>query len=254
MREEAHTPVWLWLNVLGLDAPLIALVWQDFLVRCYPTLLRAPPRWVLGLTVWAIYLADRLLDARHPKPENETARHRFSRRHRTSLTVLLSVVLVADTSTALIGLRPDVFSNGLLILASVVLYLSFFVSWRIGVKSWKHPSAAVLFTMGVFLVAWTRTANPFHDLGMPAAFFCALCLGNLVLIENWEQGRAKPKIWPWMSILMVACVAIGSSRWYGAVLIGAVGLSALDLFSAKLDGHVRHILADAMLLTPLLFR
>ena len=107
---------------------------------------------------------------------------------------------------------------------------------------------------GEFLVAWTRTANPFHDLGRPAAVFCALCLGNLVLIENWEQGRTKPKIWPWMLILMAACVAIGSSRWYGAVLIGALGFAILDLISVKLGKDIRHCLADAMLLTPLLFR
>ncbi len=27
------TPVWLWLNLLSLDAPLVALIWQDFLAR-----------------------------------------------------------------------------------------------------------------------------------------------------------------------------------------------------------------------------
>jgi hypothetical protein len=242
------------MNVLSLDAPLIAIVWQDFLMRCYPTLLSAPARWVLGLTVWAIYLADRLLDIRHPAPENETARHRFSRRHRTTLTVLLAAALTADVLTALIGLRPDVFSNGLLMLSSVVLYLSFFVLWRIGVEPWKHPSAAILFTMGVFLVAWTRTANPFHLLGKPAAVFCALCLGNLVLMENWEHGRTKPRIWLWMTILMVVCGVTGDSRWYGAVLVSACGLVILDLFSARIRHEIRHFLADAMLLTPLLFR
>ena len=73
---NARPPVWLWFNLLGLDAPVVALVWQDFLARCYPTILRPPGRAVLGLTVWAIYLADRLLDTRHPAVW-ESVRHVF---------------------------------------------------------------------------------------------------------------------------------------------------------------------------------
>jgi hypothetical protein len=57
-------PVWLWMNLLSLDAPLVALVWQDLLARCYGTLLLPAGRTVLGLTVWAIYIADRLMDVR----------------------------------------------------------------------------------------------------------------------------------------------------------------------------------------------
>ena len=66
MPDRVRPPIWLWFNVLSLDAPLIALVWQDFLSRCYPTMLLPQGRAVRGLTVWAIYLADRLLDVRHP--------------------------------------------------------------------------------------------------------------------------------------------------------------------------------------------
>jgi hypothetical protein len=47
---------------VSLDAPLVALVWQDFLARCYPHPLLFPARMVLVLTVWAIYIADRSLN------------------------------------------------------------------------------------------------------------------------------------------------------------------------------------------------
>lgn len=56
----------MWPNLLSLDAPAVALVWQDFLARTFGIPLRMPARLVLGLTVWAIYLGDRLLDVRGP--------------------------------------------------------------------------------------------------------------------------------------------------------------------------------------------
>jgi hypothetical protein len=255
MEERAATPFWLWLNVLSLDSPIVALVWQDFLMRCYPALLRAPARWVLGLTVWAIYLADRLLDAQHPAADNETARHRFYRRHMRSAMGLLILVGIADGAIAILGLRPDVLLSGLFIAACVLLYLALFALWRIGVKRWKHPSAALLFTVGVFLVEWIRTADPARTLTRPAAVFCALCFGNLILIESWEQGwLAAPRVWMLMPILIAACAVLGDTRWYLAVSASAFGLAILDLSGGRMDATVRHVLADALLLTPLLFK
>ncbi|MES1258612.1 MAG: hypothetical protein ABUS51_09280, partial [Acidobacteriota bacterium] len=111
--EEQRTPWWLWLNLLSLDAPLVALVWQDFLAHCYPSSLRLVGRWVLGLTVWGIYLADRLMDVRHPATNNEAPRHGFYRKHPGAARVLLGAIALADLLIALRWLRPAVISNGL---------------------------------------------------------------------------------------------------------------------------------------------
>jgi hypothetical protein len=46
--RDSSTPFWRWMNLLSLDAPLLALVWQDFLARCYPSLLLLAGRWVLA--------------------------------------------------------------------------------------------------------------------------------------------------------------------------------------------------------------
>ena len=119
MNQRPGTPLWLWMNLLSLDAPLVAIVWQDFLARCYPSVLFPVGRWVLGLTVWAIYLADRLMDVRHPAALRESARDGFYRRNRRSAKVLLAVVLLADALIALFWVRPSVFSNGLLVGAAV---------------------------------------------------------------------------------------------------------------------------------------
>ncbi len=70
---------------------------------------------VLGLTVWAIYIADYLIDVRGSVAEDEPARHRFYRQHRGPAMALLTSVVFADLFVALRWLRPAVFSNGLLI-------------------------------------------------------------------------------------------------------------------------------------------
>ncbi len=226
-------PVWLWPNLLSLDAPVVALVWQDFLHRCYPSVLHAPDRLVLGLTVWAIYLADRLIDAWHPYRQN-----------RGLARCLLAAVLLADGVVALVWLRPAILENGLPVGAAVAIYLAAF-AWRRKASLWKQPCAALLFTTGVFLVAWSGTADRWHLLGWPAIAFFALCLGNLTLTAYG---------WIWMPLLALLCALVGHSRWYAAIAISAAGLAAVDLAGRHLSREARGVLADTALLAPLLWR
>jgi hypothetical protein len=254
MEILARRPVWQWLNLLSLDAPLIALVWQDFLARCYPTVLRSTGRGVLGLTVWAIYLADRLLDVRHPASAAETVRHAFYRRHRTFALALLAAVVCADLLVTRLWLRPAVFDNGLLVTGGVAAYLGAFAFTQWGPAAWKKPLAAFLFTSGIFLIAWTGTAHPRTQLVWPAAAFCALCLGNLLMIEKWERGQEALHgwIWPMLACACLACVR--NSRWFAAIAASAACLAVLARCGRKISGDVRCTLADAALLSPLLFR
>jgi hypothetical protein len=259
MQKRIRPPIWLWFNLLSLDAPLIALVWQDFLARCYPTVLHLTGRAVLGLTVWAIYLADRLLDVRCPVPASESIRHQFYRRHRTFAQTLVAIVLGVDLVATLFWLRPAIFDNGLLLTAGVVAYLALFPLTRWGAGAWKKPIAALLFTAGTFLIAWTGAGHPIKQLGWPAAAFCALCLGNLLMIEHWSsetrpQGTGIPRAWVWLLLLCLCLASARSSNWFTAIIFSAAGLCALARWGRKISGDARCVLADALLLTPLLFR
>src|SRR5580698_3499004 len=142
METRARPPIWLWFNLLSLDAPLIALVWQDFLSRCYPTLLHATGRGVLGLTVCAIYLGDRLLDVRRPASALESIRHRFYRRRRAFALSLLAIVVCVDALVTTFWLRPAVRESGLFLTAGVVAYLAAFPLTQWGPAVWKKPFAA----------------------------------------------------------------------------------------------------------------
>src|SRR4051794_36685341 len=93
----AHTrwSWWQWPNLLGLDAPIVAIVWQALLGAAGHAAIALPGRLGLFLAVWAVYLTDRLLDARTPARTGATepARHQFAREHGRILLALLVAVL-----------------------------------------------------------------------------------------------------------------------------------------------------------------
>jgi hypothetical protein len=254
MQKRGAPPVWLLMNLLSLDAPLVALVWQDFLSHCFPAVLRPVGRLALGLTVWAIYLTDRLLDVRRPAIGIETARHAFYRRHRTLTLVAILAILCADLTLAVTLVRPSVLENGLFICLAIAGYFAAFPLGRRGGVGGKKLLAGVLFTAGVFLITVSNTEKAWQILVWPAVAFCALCVGNLLLVEIWEAGRRTPRGWIPMVVLCLLCLGAGDSRWFRAVAASAAGLAALAAWGGKMQVEARSVLADVALLSPLLFR
>jgi hypothetical protein len=241
-------PLWLWLNLLSLDAPLVALVWQDFLSRCYPSPLLPAGRCVLGLTVWAIYIADRLLDVRGPATDAELPNHRFYRKNRPVWTAILAAVVATDLLVIVLWLRPAVFVHGLLIALASVAYLAAFTGSHNRWTFAKKASAAILFSAGVFVVASANiVVSPLTLLG-PWVTFTLLCAINLVLIEQWKRGQPTSRIF--IAILFLAPFG----RWYLAITLSSLGLSAIALGGNRLSLEARRVLADLALFTPLLLR
>lgn len=244
-------PVWLWLNLLSLDAPLVAILWQDHLSRSLPCLIRPPARIVLALTVWAVYLADRLIDVRGPAPNNESARHSFYRSHRRGISLLFLLVIAADGLTAAFWLRPQVFSLGLWLAAGVATYLLLYPLARR--HGWhKRVFAGVLFSAGIFLAP--ATLLPLETLLLPAALFAALCTANLFLIQALHRGRIPPWKWLLLASLAILPLLTAASAFQHAIAASAAALCVLAFFGLKLETEKRRVLADAALLSPLLFR
>ena len=259
-------PPWLWWNVFSLDAPTIAVLWQGFLAQSTGLPLRLPGRLALGLTVWAIYVADRLLDIRHPSSSVDTERHRFYQRHTKALSGLLAVIVAVDVLVIFLWLRPAVFMAGLMPLLGVGVYLGLFHGRRFALP--KELIVAFLFTAGTFVVAESGSTQLTKILIWPAGAFFALCLANLVAIETWESRELSSRKtrqpngfirflgrWylAWVPGLAVLCFAHGQQAWYLAAGLSAAFCALIYWAAPRASLELRRTLVDVALLTPVLF-
>ena len=90
--------VWLWPNLLSLDAPIVALLWQILFARCFHARVGFLPSLLLVLAVWLIYAADRTLDAWSGSAAQP--RHEFYRRHWRALLPFWILALAAGSILA----------------------------------------------------------------------------------------------------------------------------------------------------------
>lgn len=254
-------PFWLWPNLLSLDAPVVAFVWQRLIGRVFGIPIRPEGSAMLFLTVWAIYLADRLLDTRVPAAPAEPARHQFYRRYRTLATALLLIVTLNATILAFTKLRTAVLENGFFVFCTVALYFAVIHFWHW--QGLKEITIAMLFSLGTFLVPITNAVSP-RTLLLPALAFFLLCLANLVAIENWESrelaGQQAPlsPITRWLGryfyywvVPFFVLTGYALAPFYTAVSRSLLGFVLLQLAGRHINLHARRVLADAVLLTPL---
>ncbi len=244
-------PLWLLPNLWSLDAPLVAVAWQALLAESTGTPLRIVARIILFLTVWLIYIADRLLDTRQPALAPEPERHQFYRAHRRAAYATAAIILAVDAVLILFELLPAVFRTGLLTFAGVSLY--FFILHGISIAFPKEAAVAILFTVGTFLVAFTRTTQPVLNLLPAALSFCLLCLANLLAIEYGERATPMQSTrWylVWVLALALICPIAFPGRWSNAIAMSAASLALIHSFGSRVGLAARRVLVDAVLLAP----
>jgi hypothetical protein len=275
---EQHA-FWLWPNLLSLDAPLVAIVWQLLFAHCFGGRLTSATVAVLGLCVWPIYAADRLLDGlrNSPPPRTETARHRFHRVNAKPI-VLVMVPVSAVALWLLVTQLASVLIRSYAILAlAVCTYFSIVHSDFPIMRSRlpKELAVAVLFASGVCIPVWLQLSIPSRIL-LPFSAFCLILWINAAGIEHWEAELrpgvpfgSKPEITRRCSVRMhTAAIAVavasallawGPARpaseriFYEAIAISSLSLAILDLIRRRLSGDELRVLADVALLSPLLF-
>ncbi|MGJ5816620.1 hypothetical protein [Paludibaculum fermentans] len=241
------------------------MVWLAFVCRCYALPLRPVAHIALFLTVWAIYLGDRLLDVRRPATSTESPRHRFYRRHRSFALVLLVLVLVFDSALCLYEIRPAVRQAGWLALAGVLSYLAVVHLFHLQALFPKQVVAAVLFAAGTFVAPWALSGDA-RILFIPWLFFMLLCLGNLVAIEGWEwrdlhagqppqaMTRAlQERLRLWIPAVGLAALAFAREPYFQAVAASAAGITVISVYEHRIGLNLRRVLVDAALLTPIVF-
>jgi len=135
------------INILSLDIALGAVISASFFARLFEVVILPQGLISLGLTVWIIYTADHLLDARKLFQDASTARHRFHQRHAKALLMLMIIAFIIDV-TQIYLIRNIVFTAGLGLAFLVGIY--FLIQQRIGYL--KELLGTMLYTSGVVLI------------------------------------------------------------------------------------------------------
>lgn len=245
--DLASIPWWLVPNLLALDAPAVAAVWQRFLAARFGTPVPWSATVALVAIVWCVYLADRCLDAR--RGDLDADRHRIAVRFPHAFAGL-AIVSLAVAAIAVSQLPAGYFAVGARVGAGVAAYLAaVHLAPGVARRGAKELLVGATFAAGV-TVPLAVAGPPPGEWVPSAAAFGGLCWLNCRLIERWEGRRA----WPGDAVLGGA-VAVSA-----AVMPPAVGLAVAGAGAGLLAVHMTcrrrpraaRVLADAALLTPLL--
>ena len=268
----------LWLTLLSLDAPAVAVFWQLLFARSFHVRLSPGITLLLGLVVWLIYVADRFLDTlTAPNLGIETGRHGFYRKRRWAFLLPFCAVFLLAWWIAWTQLEPQTFRSGLIILLVVGLY--FFLVHLQGPKNNagipKEMLVGILFGVGTCFPVWEHVLTRRILLLAPFLVFTELCWLNCAAIESSEWIRLRkrqfnsPHPWTvWMgrhmilvasvTALLAAMVAIAGRGYLDWMLPAAEGLSAatfvlLGYKEEKISPDKFRVLMDLALFTPVLF-
>lgn len=261
-----------WLNIVCLDAPLVAIAWQWLFTRTFDIDLHAPACAALFLTAWLIYLIDRLADSLSPHTASERSlRQEFCSHHTKPWIALTLTIAVLDAIVVFSRLDHSLLFFGAFLGGGAFVYLTLNYAFS---RLWKAvPLKEIvigfLFAAGTLLVLMPRlfrtaSATERSSAADGAFLFAALCSLNCMSIAVWErdldQREGKHSIatrWPRVGLwvrafcLVLAAAALGlivlDHRLLGLALCLAAGAM---LHSISIQRGERTALADLVLLTP----
>ncbi len=273
---EAAAPAYLlriahlW-HLTSLDAPTVAVVWLLAFAWAANILL---PLWLpctLALATWAVYIGDRLLDARpahsaaSPLACNLRPRHYFHWRFRRFFIPAAAISGITAILLARHFMLPDARTRNTLLACAALAYFT----------SVHHPSrlisrftipkellVAVLFTLTCIAPTWFRMASGQLWLLAPALAFIALAWLNCHAIEVWESptsgssSEIRRLALTGAALGLLAAAASFNQPRSALLLVSATAssllLALLQACRTRLEATTLRAAADLVLLTPLL--
>jgi hypothetical protein len=197
-------------------------------------------------------------------------RHVFVRRHRRFLWIAVVAVLLAAAPMCL-ELPRTILSGGLMLSVVVIFYLALVHAAPSIFQRYfpKELAIGILFGLGSTIPVWTDRSLASKSL--PASLlFSALCTLNVAGVDCWEwqqhqlASRLPHTSTRWIgrrlqpTLALVAALAgafylveAGSTMF--AILLSSFLLSAVSKLGDAVPAEARRLLADASLLTPLIF-
>lgn len=271
-------PPWLIPNLLSLDAPLVAVAWMSIFARTWRVDYHPwPPYLALGLTVWGLCAADRLLDAMlHGGEGRLPLRHETHRRLRRALVVLVPLALAGTLAIALRLLPLAIFGYAL---GAAVMVAGFFATATFGGSHGEIPYAKNLlggltFAYGSAIGAhvYVFSEDVFSLLRSPEMLsFALLCSLNITAIDLWEHSRraGDPEVGSADELTLTLPLALLAGfallfalqagpdsplrPFYVAILVATAGLLGINRVQHRLPADALWLAADACLLAPWLY-
>jgi hypothetical protein len=276
--SDAPRPVALW-HLASLDAPTVAVVWSLSFAWMAHTHL---PLWfeaALALSVWTIYVGDRLLDARSAMRELHSyrlrARHYFHWRHRKML-VPMAIAAICSAALLVLLFMPAAEQAQYAILTLVFLAYLARIHLRHRLRPFldrvlsKELLVGVLFTIGCAVPTLRLLPSSPGISGRAMlytiAFFALLAWLNCSAINTWESQAADRKdrvsahasgtthslriISPRRQVkthsafewaILLAIIGLLSAAWMTAISMRAATLLLAGGFSAVLLACLDHL-------------
>lgn len=267
-------PIWLWPNLLSLDAPLVAVAWMWIFAKTWRVTYFPPALYVLlALIVWCVYVADRLLDGRIralAEGDELPTRHRVHARLRRPLVAGLAVAVVASIS--LLALLPvGLWAHGGFVAVLVAGYFAMTLAQETELMSYfKNVLAGLAFAYGtgVGVHFYRPSSNLLAFLLSPEVImFAVLCILNITAIDFWERARksSDPEVKKgYETALTLLLIMLGgfallraaladsyNKPFFVAVLVSAAGLYVINRSRTHFSLDAQRVLADVAMLLPL---
>ncbi len=274
--DTSGKPWWLWFHLLSLDAPTVSVIWALLFARCYGVRLAFPEEAVLGLTVWVIYVGDRLSDGwRATDYAGLQHRHFFYAQHRTPLVCLGALAASADLWLIAANLGAAELLAGLKFAAIVGAYLLCVHAspdWIVQFLP-KELVVGILFAAGTTLPVWSKNSAFSENWRFSLTLFALLCSLNCLSIECWERNSAndvahvselilggKVRISEFAAGLMTFALAPFCGHTFAPslkllavpVFLSALLIFCLNFFRDQLSLRALRVLVDLVLVVPAL--
>jgi uncharacterized membrane protein YphA (DoxX/SURF4 family) len=272
---ERRKPFWLIPNLLSIDAPLVAVAWLYIFAKTWRVVYLPSTTYLsLGLVVWVIYVADRLLDALMDdgKSGKLEARHEFHRKHQKVFRGLAMIAGLIALILVVTGLATKIYGyalfGGLMVAAFFTLSI-FSTQGPNEIPYAKNILAGFSFAYGTAMLAWAYTGFDSEDLLKSPELICfvVLCILNIAAIDLWEHAnrssdpeiKATDELALTLPLTLLGAAALifavkdpdlTTRPFFYAILTGAALLHILNRNRARFSMDALRVLADAALLVP----
>lgn len=277
-----HSPL-VWWHLLSLDAPTVAVVWSWSFARAFDIPLPWFALITLGLGTWCVYVADRLLDGWHTRPDRTLReRHLFYARHRRLfLTALIGAALPLAYLILVRAASAVRIDDIVLAVLGLIYFLLIHIPAsrsKFDSEAWipKEMAVGILFAIAATVPVWSRLPAEEPWMLLSVALFAGVCWWNCVAIQIWEdrsetdtrQTEPMHALTLWMGSKLqifaatLAVISAGSAAIAPAsgmrILLASCSLSSLlflllSRYNRQLHCRTLRVVADMALLTPLLW-